>query len=111
MCGRAGRLNTNNAGFRPLVPPPVWSTVYYYKMLLVPIYRTKRRFPARAVKYSRTERTRNNFERIVSLNNMESKLNGRMDAIVQENDAQTDALAERLAKLDEMQRRILQTLK
>jgi hypothetical protein len=28
LCGRAGRLNTENAGFRPLVPPPVWSTIH-----------------------------------------------------------------------------------
>jgi hypothetical protein len=26
LCGRAGRLNTKNIGFRRLVPPPVWST-------------------------------------------------------------------------------------
>jgi hypothetical protein len=37
LYGRAGRLNTKTAGFRPLVPPPVWSTIYYCKMLLVPV--------------------------------------------------------------------------
>jgi hypothetical protein len=37
------------------------------------------------MKYSRTECTRNNYERIVSLNNMESEFNGRVDTIVQEN--------------------------
>ena len=26
--GRAGRLTAKNGGFRPLVPPPVWSTIY-----------------------------------------------------------------------------------
>ena len=34
---------------------------------------------------SLTECTRNNYERIVSLNNMESEFNGRVDTIVQEN--------------------------
>jgi hypothetical protein len=28
LYGRAGRFNAKNAGFRPLVPPPVWSTAY-----------------------------------------------------------------------------------
>ena len=28
LYGRAGRVSTKNAGFRPLVPPPVWSTIY-----------------------------------------------------------------------------------
>ena len=41
FCGRAGRLNTENAGFRPLVPPPVWSTIHLLlqncKKLLVPV--------------------------------------------------------------------------
>jgi hypothetical protein len=28
LYGRAGRLTAKNGGFRPLVPPPVWSTIY-----------------------------------------------------------------------------------
>ena len=28
LCGRAGRLTDKNGGSRPLVPPPVWSTIY-----------------------------------------------------------------------------------
>ena len=32
-----GCLTAQNGGFRPLVPPPAWSTIYYYKMLPVPV--------------------------------------------------------------------------
>jgi hypothetical protein len=35
--GRADRLTTQNGGFRPLVPPPVWSTIYRCERLLVPV--------------------------------------------------------------------------
>jgi hypothetical protein len=37
LYGRAGRLTAQNGGFRPLVPPPVWSTIHDCKMLLDPI--------------------------------------------------------------------------
>ena len=30
-------LNSKNGGFRPLVPPPVWSTIYDCRRLLVPV--------------------------------------------------------------------------
>ena len=53
LYGRAGCLNAQNGGFRPLVPPPVWSTFYYYKLQKVTSPRftiLKSRFPARADK-------------------------------------------------------------
>jgi hypothetical protein len=37
LCGRAGRFTAKHGGSRPLVPPPVWSTIYYSKRLLVPV--------------------------------------------------------------------------
>ena len=36
LYGRAGCLAARNGGFQPFVPPPVWSTIYYHKRLLVP---------------------------------------------------------------------------
>jgi hypothetical protein len=35
--GRAGRLPAKNGGFRPLVPPPVWSNIYSHKRILAPV--------------------------------------------------------------------------
>ena len=34
----AGRLTALVGGSRPLAPPPVWSTVYYCKRLLGPVF-------------------------------------------------------------------------
>ena len=37
LYGCGGRVTPENGDFRPLVPPPVWSTMCYYKSLLAPI--------------------------------------------------------------------------
>jgi hypothetical protein len=50
LYGRAGRLTTKNGGYRPLVPPPVWSTIYLLQKVTSPRFTILNDFrPRRAV--------------------------------------------------------------
>jgi hypothetical protein len=51
LCGRAGRLTAQNGDFRPLVLPPVWSTIYLLlQKVTSPRFTILNVFPARAEK-------------------------------------------------------------